>query len=149
MNSHQCWFCNQVVEYEDPKYRDFLCPECNVMNSIYDPDKPDWKPENQPTTNDEWLESEEEMGDLSNWSKENSKFIKIKSGESFEGVYEGYKEGVNMNGEPAIIYKFDGKEFKSSSAKLAESFDKIAKGTKVKISREGEGLQTKWEVETL
>lgn len=89
------------------------------------------------------------MGELGKWSKENSKFIKIGDGETFEGIYQGYKEGVNMNGDPAIVYKFDGKELKSSSAKLASYFDNIAIGTRVRIARTGSGLQTKWEVEKL
>jgi len=102
-----------------------------------------------PYISEEFLKKEGGVGKLAEWSKENSKFIKIADGESYEGEYQGYSIGTNMNGDPAIIYKLDGKELKSSSAKLASMFDKLDIGTRVKISRSGEGLQTKWKLETI
>lgn len=136
-----CWYCNCLLDITDDFYGDIICKKCGMLNSIMN------QADIQPYVPD-GTEGEEEMG-LKDWSKENAKYIKIKSGESYEGVYQGYKEGVNMNGDPAIIYNFDGKEFKSSSTKLSDIFADIAEGTKVRISRQGEGLQTKWMVEKI
>ncbi len=147
-----CWMCSGDTGVEEGQYGDFTCNNCGVMISVPDPNiKPlDPKPL---TTQEEYLltrEQKEEIDmDLKNWSKDNAKFIKIKSGESYEGVYKGCKSGVNMNGEPAVVYNLDGKEFKSSSTVLADRFALIPEGTKIRLSRAGEGLQTKWSVETL
>ena len=151
MNKTVCWGCDKEISYEGEKYQDINCPNCGCQNSIYNPaDKPliiEPDPFDLVETN---LQTEEdEMGELSKWAKENSKFLKLVDGESYEGVYKGYKEGTNMNGDPTIIYKIDDKELKSSSTKLAEEIDKIAVETKIKITRTGEGLQTKWMVETI
>ena len=155
MNKTLCWRCNMEFCYEGEKYRDVNCPKCGVENDILNPNNKDWLPPEE----DDWIppeddfipptealtERKEEMG-LKDWAKDNAKFIKIENGESYEGVYQGYKEGTNMNGDPAVIYKLDGKEFKSSSTALAEIFSEIDEGTKVKISRTGDGLQTRWSV---
>ena len=128
-----CWMCEKNLDWRDQEVQK-NCNNCGVLN------------DRTPYLETEPPIKEEEMDSLKDWAKQNGKFVKIKDGESFEGIYTGFKEGVNMNGEPAIIYKFEGKEFKSSSAKLAETFFEIPLNTKVKISRTGEGLQTKWEV---
>jgi len=146
-----CWYCDHPNDLSEDNFGDHLCVNCGITISIYDPAK--LKPVSEPkNTYEEYMEDkqqkEEEM-DLKNWSKDNAKFIKIKDGESYEGIYKGCKQGVNMNGEPAVIYNLDGKEFKSSSTILADKFSAITEGSNVKISRSGEGLQTKWKVETL
>jgi hypothetical protein len=62
MNNTFCWHCGRPFEYDGEKYRDVNCVHCNVQNSILNPNKPDWKPENQvKTTEGEWLNEEETM----------------------------------------------------------------------------------------
>ncbi len=136
MSDENCWFCSQphlVKENDIGK-----CANCLV-----DIDRTLYEPLTEP------YKKEEDVGDLGNWAKKNSKFLKLADGESYEGVYKGYKEGTNMNGDPTIIYKIDDKELKSSSAKLAVSFDVIPLETKIKLSRAGEGLKTIWTVEKI
>jgi hypothetical protein len=145
-----CWACGYLNELEDTDFGDHPCKNCGCIISIYNPNAPELPRVNKPTTSHEdWLNKREEEMDLKNWSKDNAKFIKIKDGETYEGIYKGCKPGVNMNGEPAVIYDFDGKEFKSSSTILADKFSQIKEGTTIKLSRTGEGLQTKWKVESL
>jgi hypothetical protein len=63
MNSVQCWYCLETFTYDDPKYRDVFCQHCGIMCSIYPPDKPDWTPDNQATTEStesEWLNEEKD-----------------------------------------------------------------------------------------
>ena len=127
----ECWMCGSEVIFEGGELTKH-CSGCGVEVDI---------------TNQ--ANKEVKVEDLGKWAKENAKFIKIPDGGSYEGIYNGYKTGVNMNGDPAIIYKIDDKEFKSSSTVLANTIAKIEKGTQIKISREGEGLQTKWKVEVL
>lgn len=64
MNKTTCWYCKKEFEYGEGQYRDVICPYCGVMNSIYNPEKPDCKPENKPKSSyDEYVENrkEEEM----------------------------------------------------------------------------------------
>jgi len=128
-----CWICGQDINWIDDNelVRTCVCGatiDRSPYISITEPPK------------------EDEMGELASWSKENAKYIKIENGESYEGIYNGYKQGVNMNGDPAIIYNLDDKEFKSSSTVLAETMDSIATGSKVRLSRIGEGKNTRWTV---
>ena len=141
-NKVRCWFCEKETDIKKDDYGDHVCNHCGVELAVYNP--ADYKPYVP-----EGTESEEEVGNLTKWAKENAKFLKLTDGESYEGIYKGYKEGTNMNGDPTIIYKIDDKELKSSSTKLASEMDVIAEGSKIKISRTGEGLQTKWTVEVL
>lgn len=60
MNKAICWYCDKEFKYSGEKYRDVKCSYCKVLNSIFNPDRPDWKPEVLPTTEDEWIEEEEE-----------------------------------------------------------------------------------------
>jgi phage FluMu protein Com len=74
MPNSTCWYCFKDFVYEEPQYRDVNCPYCAVMNSIYNPDKPDRKPEVQPTTENEWLNKEEKVINY-NDEKYQGKFI--------------------------------------------------------------------------
>lgn len=96
-----------------------------------------------------FINKKENEMDLKKWAKDNSKFIKLESGESFEGEYEGHKEALNMNQEPTIQYKIEGKTFNSSSGALAMTMSDIKIGTKVRITKFGAGMQTKYQVEVL
>ena len=85
------------------------------------------------------------MGELSDFAKKNSKFIKITDGESFTGVYQGYMMTLDKQGVKKPTYEFliDGqvKYFTSASGFLANEFDsekgKYKKGQRVKIVRIG------------
>ena len=46
-------------------------------------------------------------------------------------------------------YTIDGKTFDSTSCKLAEDMDAIIGGQRVRISRTGEGTETRYEVSAL
>ena len=92
------------------------------------------------------------MGEGSDYAKRNSKFIKIGDGEFVEGIFEGRKFVVkDIFGEEKEIcrYKIDGKTFDSQSGQLAIAFDNIHAGTRVKITRSGDGMDTKYLVENL
>jgi hypothetical protein len=90
------------------------------------------------------------MGELTNWAKANSKFIKLADGEKFTGKYLGYQKG-SFRGTPLIEYKFEitgeAKIFSSGSNKLATRMDNVDKGKIVTVKRFGEGYETNYEVE--
>lgn len=35
MNETICWNCKTKIEYDGDKYRDVICPSCEILNSIY------------------------------------------------------------------------------------------------------------------
>lgn len=88
------------------------------------------------------------MGDLKEWVKKNSPYIKLEEGDSFTGIYKGYKESA-YRGSPLIEYAIDDKVLGSSSNKLAMRMDGIKPGAKIKIIRFGTGPETNYEVEVL
>ena len=91
------------------------------------------------------------MGDLKNWVKKTSMFIKLDDGESYEGVFEGYKI-VPSSLDPTketVQYKLDGKFLQTSSKGLARAIDAVPEGSKVKITREGTAAKTQYKVEIL
>lgn len=86
---------------------------------------------------------------------ENSLFLSLQDGESFEGIYKGY-QAVASTFDPekeVLSYDFEVngivKPFKSGSLKLAQQMKDVAKETKVRISRTGEGSKTTYKVEVL
>lgn len=96
------------------------------------------------------------MGTLKQWAKENSNFIKLDDGESFEGIYQGYVFAVNQNGQETPCYKFkttDGKQkmLQSQNKALCDAFDEesgtFKKNDSVKITRRGLDKNTRYEVE--
>jgi hypothetical protein len=88
------------------------------------------------------------MGKLGDWAKDQSPYIKLEDGESFIGIYRGYKES-NYKGTPLIEYSIGEKKISSGSAKLAKRMDNVPEGTKIKIIRFGEGYDTNYEIEIL
>src|SRR3990167_6957107 len=91
--------------------------------------------------------------DIDKFIFDNSLFLNLQDGESFEGIYKGY-EIVPSTFDPdkeVLAYNFevDGveKPFKSGSLKLARQMKEIEEGTTVKISREGSGSKTTYTVE--
>ena len=95
------------------------------------------------------------MGKLSDWAKENSQFIKLADKESIELVYKGFKIVPNKfdTEKESIRYIFlvEGKEkfWENGAGYIAEYFDNVKEGEVVKITRKGEGNQTKYELEAV
>ena len=96
-----------------------------------------------------------ELKSINDFIFENSLFLSLQDGESFEGIYKGY-EIVPSTFDPekeVLSYNFEvngtEKPFKSGSLKLAQQLKDIASGTNVRISRSGEGSKTTYKVEVL
>jgi len=88
---------------------------------------------------------------LNDFVKDNSKFLRLSNGETFEGTYVGYKVvGSKFDPEKeTVIYKLryqDGKEiyFQTASVAVARVFGNFKGGERIKIKREGEGTNTKY-----
>jgi hypothetical protein len=159
VNSTVCWYCNKAFDYDGEKYRDVDCLHCGVLNSIMNPDKPDWKPEVElTTTGTEWLNQEEEMGKLADRAREKSPFIKLEIGEETLALtYKSWKETTDNFGNETFRYFFELetdngmilKQLDNRSQKFAEAMDKIAFGNKViltrepKLDHEGEPVENK------
>ena len=96
------------------------------------------------------------MKTLNQYSKERSTFISIDAGESYTGIYRGYKFiEKDSFGETKEYARYmledleDGKvrTFDSLSVGLARAMSGVKEGQEVTISRTGEGRNTKYEVE--
>lgn len=95
------------------------------------------------------------MGRLKDYSKKNSKFLKLEDGESFIGTYLGYSMTFNkMSGKEVPIFKFKDEEgqekfLQSQSGFLCHFFDEDSNESKVgdviKITRIGTGMNTKYQ----
>lgn len=92
------------------------------------------------------------MGELKDYAKRTSRFIKLEDKNSVEGIYEGVKfilkDSFGEEKEYAR-YKIDGRVFDSTSGGLATQMDEIKIGEQVRITRHGEGMDTKYTVENL
>ena len=97
------------------------------------------------------------MGNLKQWAKENSNWLKLDDGETFHGQYLGYSFAINQNGKEVPCYKFkdmqgNTKTLQSVSQVLINLFDeetgKFKKGDSIRITRRGLEKETKYEVET-
>lgn len=88
---------------------------------------------------------------LNDYVKDNSKFLRLEEGETFEGVYVTFKV-VPSKYDPekeTVIYKLrypDDKEtyFQTASVAVAKTLGKFKGGEKIKIKREGSGTNTKY-----
>lgn len=95
------------------------------------------------------------MGELSGWAKKQSKTLILDDGETVGVIYQGYKIVPNPFDieKEIVVYQVeveqDGnqvvKAFRSSSGKAARFFDEIKKGAKIRITRKGQGNDTKYE----
>ena len=92
------------------------------------------------------------MVDLKKWANSKSTFIRIGDGESITAVFKSAKEidDTFNKGQTKISYlmEVDGEEkaLESMSASLARQMANIEEGEIVKISRTGDGRNTKWVV---
>jgi hypothetical protein len=92
------------------------------------------------------------MGVGKDFAKRNSSFIKFDEDGVVEGVFNGMKAIIKETfGEEKEImrYKIDDKSFDSQSVKLAELMDAVPVGSKVKITKTGQSMDTKYEVEVI
>ena len=90
---------------------------------------------------------------LNDYVKDNSKFLRLEDGETFDGFYSAYKVvGSKFDPEKeTVVYKLryeDGKEiyFQTASVAVAKIFGKFKGGEKIRIKREGSGTQTKYHI---
>ena len=90
------------------------------------------------------------MGELSNYAKRNSQFVKLEDGNSIEATYLGFKVGASSfdPDKETVSYKLEAeygvKILQSGAIGLARLFDKVEEGAQVKITRTGKGNQTKY-----
>lgn len=90
---------------------------------------------------------------LNDFVKDNSKFLRLQDGETFEGTYVGYKVTTSTfdPDKETVVYKLryeDGKEvyFQTGSTAVASIFSKFKGGERVKVKREGTGTATKYKI---
>lgn len=95
------------------------------------------------------------MGKLKDWGDKQSPFIRLSDGDSIVGQYLGF-EFVPNRFDPKkqsvryiIVVDGEEKSFESGSSSVAFQFDKIGENENVRISREGEGTKTKYQVEAV
>ena len=92
------------------------------------------------------------MGEGAEFAKRNSKYVSWENG-VVEGVLEERKAFMTTDRDGEEIekmrYVLDGKILTSASGKLAIEMDNIELGQKVKITKTGEGFDTKYEVSAL
>jgi len=96
------------------------------------------------------------MKDLLQFIKEKSLYVSLKSGESYSGVYKGYKFiEKDIQGETKEVARYlledlhdqVVRNFDSQSVGLAKLMNEVPVGAIVKISKTGEGFDTKYKVE--
>lgn len=88
------------------------------------------------------------MTDPFEFLNRNSKWIKIPTGGSFQGVYLGCEPGEKFKGQDSLNYKFAGdKTLSSGSKRLAFKMRNIIEGTNIIIKKFGAGMDTVYEVE--
>ena len=84
------------------------------------------------------------------YQKKHSQFVSFDNDGVIEGVFEGMKiitkESFGQEKE-VMRYKIDGKTFDSISGNLAAQMDDVKSGQKIKITRTGEGMDTRYTVE--
>ena len=97
------------------------------------------------------------MKSFKDFAKSKSAFVSVKDGESYTGIYQGYKfieKDVKGETKEYARYLLEDlqdnvvRNLDSQSGSLATQMDKIPKGSLVKISKTGEGFDTKWKVES-
>lgn len=95
------------------------------------------------------------MGQLSDWSDKNSKFVKIEDGQTIEAVYEGFKIiPSHFDSDREVIrylLKVDDsvKLWETGASGVARFFDKLQPGGKVKITRHGTGTNTNFDCQAI
>ena len=98
------------------------------------------------------------MKSLKDFAKENSKYIKLKNGDSLDLIYHGYTIAASEEDpeKEVVIYQVkyaddvNGKTFfwKTSSVYVAAQLDSFEKGQIFKVKRTGDAKQTRYEITT-
>lgn len=88
---------------------------------------------------------------LNDFVKDNSKFLRLQDGESFEGIYVAFKVTPSTFDpeKETCIYKLkyeDGKEiyWQTASVAVARVISKYKGGEAINIKRQGSGTKTKY-----
>lgn len=94
------------------------------------------------------------MKDLDSFIKSNRKYVSIQDGETFKGVYQGFKilpDRFNP-GKETVAYMFQVGDSESllpwtkASPKIALQMKKFGPGDVLEITRFGEGTDTKYHI---
>lgn len=93
--------------------------------------------------------------ELDDFIARNQKYVSLKDGESWKGVYQGFTMGINSFGNEAIYWKFKpiGKDnivtWQCGQTGVAVEMKKFKKGDCLKITRRGskENPPTKYFIE--
>ena len=92
------------------------------------------------------------MGIGKAYQKKHSQFISFDEDGAIEGVFEGMKvitkESFGQEKE-VMRYKIDGKTFDSISGNLAAMMDDVKPGQRIRITKTGQGMETKYNVEQI
>jgi len=95
------------------------------------------------------------MGDLKEWSKKQSKFVKLDDCESMTLQYDGF-DVIPSKFDPekqSIRYKFslngEKKFWENGTSKVALQFDQIKVGSIVKVTRSGLDKATSYAIEVV
>ncbi len=92
------------------------------------------------------------MGQLSDWTKENSQFFKLEDGESATVVFKGFEFAKSTFDPDRPIVRYTLKTphgvklWDSSAQGIAKFFDTIKNGQTIKITRMGTGTDTKYKL---
>lgn len=91
------------------------------------------------------------MGQLGDYADEKSDFLKINDGETVVVTFLGFEFATSKFKNKTVRYTFDTgkgeKTWESTAGYVAKFFDKVKKGQKVRIFRNGEGTDTKYDLE--
>lgn len=96
---------------------------------------------------------------LDQYLKDNTKFLKLKNNESVDVIYKGYKivpdRFSDEDGAEIVSYKlqYPGSEklmsWQNKSSKVAADMKAIKEGEFIRLTRTGEGAQTKYSIVSL
>lgn len=97
------------------------------------------------------------MKSLKDYARDNSKFVKIRDGESLDLIYQGYSytKSEDDPDKENVLYEVNyldqpGKKFywKTSSVFVAASLSEFQPGQIFKVSRTGDGKNTRYKITT-
>lgn len=92
------------------------------------------------------------MGQLSDWTKENSQFFKLEDGESAEVVFKSFEFAKSTFDPDRPIVRYTLKTphgvklWDSSAQAVARFFDTVKPGQNIKITRMGTGTDSKYKL---
>ena len=95
------------------------------------------------------------MGELGNFAKQQSAFLKLNSGEKIEAVYLGYKimQSPFDPDKEIVSYKLETewgvKSWNTGSSYIAQAFDTISLKSRIRILKQGEGQQARYQITLL